>query len=151
MSWYTRVTQDLSLLPDFIAHYEAELEVARNEVRISGIIERNLAALPGITDHRFQQLQVVEAVLNYLNSELRKVKSKHFKRYLENYQRALSSRDADRYVDGETEVINMEMLVNEVALLRNRYLGIMKGLEAKQWQLGHIVRLRTAGLEDITI
>ena len=151
MTWYTRVTEDLSLLPDFIAHYENELDAASSEVRIRGKIEQNLAALPGITDHRFQQLQVVEAVLDYLNTELRKIKSKHFKRYLENYQRALTSRDVERYVDGEQEVIDMLMLVNEVALLRNRYLGVIKGLEAKQWQLGHIVRLRTAGMEDITI
>ena len=34
---------------------------------------------------------------------------------------------------------------------RNKYLGIMKGLDAKQWQMGHIVRLRTAGMEDITV
>jgi len=27
----------------------------------------------------------------------------------------------------------------------------MKGLDSKQWQLGHIVRLRTAGMEDITV
>jgi len=27
----------------------------------------------------------------------------------------------------------------------------MKGLDAKQWQLGHIVRLRTAGMEDVTV
>lgn len=139
------------MLPDFISHYETELEAARSEVRIGGKIERNLAELPGITDHRYQQLQVVEAVLNYLNTELRKIKSKHFKRYLENYQRALTSRDVERYVEGEQEVVDMLMLINEVALLRNRYLGIIKGLEAKQWQLGHIVRLRTAGMEDITI
>jgi len=27
----------------------------------------------------------------------------------------------------------------------------MKGLDTKQWQLGHIVKLRTAGMEDITL
>jgi hypothetical protein len=27
----------------------------------------------------------------------------------------------------------------------------MKGLDAKQWQMGHVVRLRTAGMEDITV
>jgi hypothetical protein len=63
----------------------------------------------------------------------------------------LTSRDADKYTEGEDEVIDMEVLINEVALLRNRWLGIMKGLEAKQWQMGHIVRLRTSGMEDITI
>jgi hypothetical protein len=63
----------------------------------------------------------------------------------------LTSRDADKYVEGEDEVIEYEILINEVALLRNRWLGILKGLEAKQWQMGHIVRLRTSGMEDITI
>jgi uncharacterized protein YfdQ (DUF2303 family) len=151
MNWYTRITQDLSVLPDFIQHYDAELDAAKSEVGIKGIIEKQLASLPGITEHRYHQLQTVEAVLNYLNIELKRTKSKHFKRYLENYQRALSSRDVEKYVDGEAEVVNMEMLINEVALLRNRYLAIMKGLEAKQWQLGHIVKLRTVGMEDAMI
>ena len=42
-------------------------------------------------------------------------------------------------------------LVNQFSLLRNKYLGIMKGLDTKQWQIGHITRLRTAGMEDIVI
>lgn len=139
------------MLPDFIAHYESELDAASSEVRIRGKIEQNLAALPGITDHRFQQLQVVEAVLDYLNTELRKIKSKHFKRYLENYQRALTSRDVERYVEGEQEVIDMLMLVNEVSLIRNKYLGIMKGLESKNFMLGHLVRLKCSGMEDFSV
>lgn len=151
MNWYTKVTQSLEVLPDFISYYETELSNAKIDVGIKGVIEKNLAGLPGITDHRFNQLQEIEAVLNYLNIKLRQIRSQTFKKYLEGYQRALSSRDAERYVDGESDVIDMETLVNEVALLRNRWLGIMKGLEAKQWQLGHIVRLRTAGMEDITI
>ena len=86
-----------------------------------------------------------------MNIQLRKIRRKHFQKYLEAYNRALTSRDADKYVEGEDEVIEYEILINEVALLRNRWLGIMKGLEAKQWQMGHIVRLRTSGMEDITI
>lgn len=151
MNWYTRVTQNITLLPDFIQHYETELENSRGEVRVRGNIEQNLAALPGHTEHRFNQLQEIEAVLNYLNIQLRQLRSTTYRRYLERYNRELSSRDADKYVDGEQEVVHMETLVNEVALLRNRYLGIMKGLEAKQWQLGHITKLRTAGMEDATI
>ena len=151
MSWYTRVTQDLSVIPDFILHFETELSQAKNEVKIYGNVEKNIASLPGITEHRFNQLQEVEAVLNYMNIQLRKIRRKHFQKYLEAYNRALTSRDAEKYVDGEDEVIDYEVLVNEVALLRNKWLGVMKGLEAKQWQVGHIVRLRTAGMEDITI
>ena len=151
MNWYTRITHNLAVIPDFIAHYENELTSAKNDVRVYGVVEKQISALPGVTEHRFNQLQEIEAVLNYLNIQLRKIRRKHFQKYLEAYNRALTSRDAEKYVDGEEEVIDFEYLINEVALLRNRYLGIMKGIDAKQWQLGHIVRLRTAGMEDVTV
>jgi hypothetical protein len=149
--WYSRVVADLGAIPDFIAHYERELDSAKLECRIGGLVEKNITALPGITEHRFNQLQEIEAVLNFLNIQLRKIRRRHFQKYLEGYARALTSRDAEKYVDGEDEVIDFETIINEVALLRNRWLGIMKGLDTKQWQMGHIVRLRTAGMEDIQV
>ena len=149
--WYTKVTRDLSKLPEFIDYYNDELQEAKMECGIKGNVENNIKQLPGITETRFNQLQEIEAVLNYLNIEVRKIRRKHFQKYLEAYNRALTSRDAEKYVDGEGEVIDMELVINEVALLRNRYLGIMKGLDAKQWQMGHIVKLRTAGMEDVTV
>jgi hypothetical protein len=149
--WYSRVTTNLGLIPDFIAHYEHELSEAKRECKIGGLVEVNIKELPGITEHRFNQLQEIEAVLNFLNIQLRKIRRRHFQKYLENYARALTARDAEKYVDGEDEVIDFETIINEVALLRNKWLGIMKGLDTKQWQMGHIVRLRTAGMEDIRI
>ena len=150
-NWYTRITADLSVIPDFITHYETELVSAKKEVKVYGNVEKNIAAIPGITEHRFNQLQEIEAVLNYLNIQLRKIRRKHFQKYLEAYNRALTSRDAEKYVDGEDEVVDMEVLINEVALLRNRWLGILKGLESKNFMLGHVVRLRAAGMEDISM
>jgi hypothetical protein len=149
--WYSKVVADLSNIPDFIAYYEHELEDAKRDVRIGGLVEKNITALPGITEHRFNQLQEIEAILNHLNIQLRKIRRRHFQKYLEGYQRALTSRDAEKYVDGEDEVIDFETIINEVALLRNRWLGIMKGLDSKSWMSGHIVRLRTAGMEDIQV
>jgi len=150
-NWYTRVSQDISAIPDFIAHYDAELNAAKRDINIGGIVEKNISGLPGITEHRFNQLQEIEAVLNFLNIQLRKIRRKHFQKYLEHYARALTSRDAEKYVDGEEEVIDYETIINEVALLRNRWLGIMKALESKNFMLGHLVRLKTAGMEDFTI
>jgi hypothetical protein len=149
--WYSRIVSDLGAIPDFIAHYESDLVAAKADVRLSGVVEKNITALPGITEHRFNQLQEIEAVLNYLNIQLRKIRRRHFQKYLEAYARVLTSRDAEKYVDGEDEVIDFETIINEVALLRNKWLGIMKGLDSKQWMAGHVVRLRTAGMEDVTI
>jgi hypothetical protein len=149
--WYSKIVADLSNIPDFITYYESELVDAKLDVRLGGLVEKNITALPGITEHRFNQLQEIEAILNYLNIQLRKIRRKHFQKYLEGYARMLTSRDAEKYVDGEDEVIDFETIINEVALLRNRWLGIMKGLDSKSWMSGHVVRLRTAGMEDVQV
>jgi len=149
--WYSRVVADLSQIPDFISYYEIELADAKRDCRVGGVIEKNITALPGITEQRFNQLQEVEAVLNHLNIQLRKIRRKHCQKYLEGYARALTSRDAEKYVDGEDEVIDFETIINSVALLRNQFLGILKALESKNFMLGHLVRLKSAGMEDYTV
>jgi hypothetical protein len=149
--WYNKIVADLSEIPGFIDYYENELQVARSEIKIQGNVEKALSNLPGMTEQRFNQLQEIEAVLEFLNIQLRKIRRKHFQKYLEAYARALSSRDAEKYVEGEDEVIDFETIINEVALLRNKWLGVMKGIESKNFMLGHVVRLRTAGMEDVVV
>lgn len=151
IAWYTRISTDLSAIPEFISYFENELAEAKKEVKIQGNVEKNITALPGLTEHRFNQLQGIEAVLNYLNLQLRKIKTKYFRKYLESYNRTLTSRDAEKFMEGEDEVIDFETLVNSVAYLRNQYLGIIKGFEQKSFALGNISRLRCAGMEDISV
>ncbi len=151
MGWYTKVSQDVSNIPDAVAFFEAELVTARQEVRLVGNVEKAAASMPGIVEQRFSQLQEIEAILEYLNIELRRLKSSHFRKYLENYARALSSRDCEKYVDGEADVVDMEKIINEFALLRNKWLGITKALDQKQWQITNVVKLRVAGMEDATL
>jgi len=149
--WYSKVSASLASIPDMIRFYEAELVDCKKEIGIHGNIEKALSQLPGVTEHRFNQLQEIEAVLNFLNIQLRKLRRKYFQKYLEAYNRALTSRDAEKYVDGEDEIIDFETIINEVALLRNKWLGVMKGIESKNFMLGHVTRLRTAGMEDSSI
>ena len=149
--WYTKIAKDISHIPDAVLYYEAELDEARREVRLTGNLEKASASMPGVVEQRFSQLQEIEAILEYLNIELRRLKSQFFRKYLENYQRALSSRDCEKFVEGEADVIDFEKIINEFALLRNKWLGITKALDQKQGQITNIVKLRVAGMEDATI
>ena len=151
MNWYDKVSKDVSAIPDAVAYYEAELLQAKRETNIHGSIERASAQMPGIVETRFHQLQEIEAILEYLNIELRRLRSQLFRKYLENYQRSLSSRDCEKFVDGEAEVVDFEKIINDFALLRNKWLGIIKALDQKQWHLSNIIKLRVAGMEDATI
>lgn len=153
MNWLNQIQKDLSNIPAFVDFYEQELEQAKKESSLHGkmTLEKHSAELPGVVALRFTQLQEIEAVLEYMNIVYRKKRSEVFKKFLESYNRALSSRDAEKYVDGDADVVAYALLINEVALIRNKYLAIHKGLETKQWQIGHIIKLRCAGLEDASL
>ena len=151
MGWYSEISRDVGKIPEAIQYFEIELDNARKECKLVGNVEKSAAAMPGIVEHRFNQLQEIEAILNYLNIELRRLRSSYFKKYLENYQRALSSRDVEKYVDGEADVVDYEKIINEFALMRNKWLGVLKALDQKQWQITNIVKLRVAGMEDATL
>jgi hypothetical protein len=151
MNWYDLVSKDISSIPDAVKYYEAELQAAKYDTHITGNIEKASASMPGIVENRFNQLQEIEAILEYLNIELRRLRSQHFRKYLENYQRSLSSRDCEKFVEGEADVVDFEKIINDFALLRNKWLGIIKALDQKQWHLSNIVKLRVAGLEDATL
>jgi len=151
MNWYDAVSKDIGKIPDAVDYFNNELLAAKADQKVSGRLEKISAEMPAIVETRFSQLQEIEAILEYLNIELRRLRSSHFRKYVENYQRALSSRDAEKFVDGEADVIDFEKIINEFALIRNKWLGVIKGLDIKQWQVSNIVKLRTAGLDDATL
>ncbi|NJO64308.1 MAG: hypothetical protein HC836_40915 [Richelia sp. RM2_1_2] len=152
--WYYKVTEDpTNLMPlvECLDYFEKEYQDARKEVEIKGPIERNAAKMPGIVEHRFSQLQELEALLVWSENEVKKVKTAAYKKYLENYPRELSSRDAQIYADAEPSVLQMLELQTQIALMRNKFISIGKGLSCKEFQISNIVRLRQAGLDDAAI
>ena len=149
--WYRKVTANLGEIVSAISHFEKEIDQARFECSMKGNLEKQSRDMPGIVEHRFNQLQEVEAILEFLNTEMRKLRSQTFRKFLENYNKALSSRDADKFVDGEQDVVDLQYLINDFSLVRNKYIGIIKALEAKQFQINNVVKLRAAGLEDISL
>ena len=149
--WYRKVTANLGEIVAAISYYEKQIDEARFECSMKGVLEKQSRDMPGIVEHRFNQLQEVEAILEFLHTEMRTLRSKTFRKFLENYNKALSSRDADKFVDGEQDVVDLQYLINDFSLVRNKYIGIIKALEAKQFQINNVVKLRAAGLEDISL
>lgn len=146
--WYNRVQDDMAELPSAIAYFNKELDAAQSEARIIGNIEKNSQELSGIMSYRFGQLQEIEAILKFMNIKYDKMRSDHYRKYNERYNRELSDRSIEKYIDGEDDIVGMSTLINEVALVRNRYLALIKGLDVKQFQISNIVKLRIQGMED---
>lgn len=153
-NWYSKITaneNDFNPLVDAIIHFENEFEQAKLEVKLKGSVESASSRLPGIMAHRFGQLQELEAILRYLEIRLSKAKGVAFKKYLEGYHRTMSSRDAEKYADADDRVIELALLINQTALVRNQFLAVMKGLDTKSFQIHNLVKLKTAGMEDFEV
>lgn len=152
MKWYRRVAQDpndLEPLAEALEHFENEYLEARKELEVKGRrIEEVARRLPGIVEYRFGQLQEIEAILSLFELRVDKAVAESKKRYLENYQRNLSERTAEKYAEVDQEVIDLKMLVIEIARVRNLFLSLTKGMEYLHFQLSNVVRLRQAGIED---
>ena len=76
------------------------------------------------------------------------MRSVHYRKYLETYNRQLSDRSIEKYIDGEDDIVNMSIIINEISLIRNKYLALMKGFDIKNWQISNITKLRIVGMED---
>jgi len=149
--WFSAVQSDIAKVIGAIAYYEKEFITAKMETSLKGRLEHHSRDMPGIVAYRFGQLQEIEAILEYLNIDLRRIRSRHYRKYLEAYNKQLSSRDAEKYADGEDEVLAMHELINEFSLIRNQFIGITKALEVKGFQINNLVKLRTAGMEDLQL
>ena len=148
---YIELLEDVSILPEFIKHFEKEATHAKEQLSMKGKLEGIAKIIPTIMDQRFTQLQILNAAIEHFERQHDKIKSKLYRKYLENYQRSLSSRDVEKYVNGEQEVVDMAMIINEIALMRNIFISITKGIDAMSFQVHNITKLRTVGLEDATI
>lgn len=140
--------EDITKLDDAIEYFENELLDAQKECKIKGSLEMSASRLPGIFEYRYRQLQEVEAILEYLNIELKHLRAIHFRKYKESYNTELNATSIEKYIDGETDIVEWAKAVNGFALIRNEYIGITKSLDMKNFQIGHVTRLRVAGIED---
>lgn len=149
--WHKVLRKDHTKIDDFMEFYKKELQEAKAEVKKLGSIEKLSQSLPAVLESRYSQLQDVETTFKVMETELEALESKTFRKYFENYNRSLTSTECKKYVDGDYDVVELKMVIYDIAYIRNQYLGIIKAIEMKGWQLSNIVKMRTAGIEDATL
>lgn len=151
--WYNQIAVDgkLEEIPDAVQYFEEQLKAARLEVSIKGSLEQAASRLPGIFEYRYSQFQEIEGIVQYLNIRLNKIRKERIVHYTTKYNKELSMREAEKYVDGDDEYVDFSFLVNHFALIRNQYSGLLKSLDHKNWQISNITKIRVAGIEDAVI
>ena len=146
--WFYQVIEDWNSLPDFLEYFYNEYDQGREELILFGMIEKSAIKIGVCSENRFSQFQIVNAVVQHCNDKLDTKKAELYRKYAETYNRDLSTRDIGKYIETEPEVIMLKEIINQVALLRNLFSGLIKGFESNGFQIGHVSKLRIAGLDS---
>lgn len=149
--YFQAVKQNDNALPQALEYFNKEYEEARSEVKVTGKLTECVSKISSRYEYRVSQLQEIEAILKHFEIKLSQSKSKLYQKYLENYQRALSSSDIKIYIEGQPEIVAIQQIINEIALIRNKYLGLSKGFETANYQLSNLSKLYAAGVDGVQV
>jgi hypothetical protein len=153
--WFHKVTADPAVYPTLaqaLLYFFNEYDKSGEDIRPPrGTKLWDVSVkLPGVMEYRFGQLQEIEALLKLLEIRYDKLYTEKKRHFLENYNRNVSDRQASEMANVEQDVIEVREFIQQTALIRNLYLGLIKGLETLHYQMGHLVNLRRAQIEDAT-
>jgi hypothetical protein len=96
-------------------------------------------------------LNQMKALDEFFKAKLGAIESKHWKKYNENYGRALSTRDIQAYIAGEPDYVEMLELQLEVNYVKRQLESIHEALKDLGWQLKYVTDLRIHELQDAVI
>jgi hypothetical protein len=156
--WFPQVVRagplgnaDLVVALQAVDAYTEQYPDARKDLRGDGRIEVLASKLPGLTEQRWAQLQDLNAIVEYLGNRERKCHIDKTKFYMEGYQRTLTYAQAKDYAETTEEVQTVRVVLQQVGSIKDLYMGLFKGLDAMNFQISNVTKLRVAGVEDAHI
>jgi hypothetical protein len=134
-----------------LEHFEEEYLKGKEEIKIKGKLIDCISQLPCLYEQRFAQLQELEAILGFFETKMKSIKSSLYQKLVSSSARALNSNDVKMYIDSDKNVVEIQLVINDITLTRNKFISLTKGFEAGEYMLNNITKLQCAGLDTIII
>jgi len=147
INWFMEVKKDNSKLPKCLEYFEERYKEIQPMTEVKGRLSSEEAMLGYITSIVQSDWATLDALYETFNILLKQQRGILYKKYLETYQRSLSSNDVKNYIDGEQTIVSLQQVLNEINLMRNKYIGLSKGFESKNFQLNNLTKIKSMGLD----
>lgn len=146
---------DFSIILDAYDFFNSEYERLRVELsveKLRGTRAADLAVkIPSYTDQIQSHWSEIMAISDHLDILITAAKQKARKKYIENYNRELGSHQVKDYAEAEPEVLDIRKIVLRIELIKNKMEGLSKAGERLHFQVGNLIRLKEAGLDEMCI
>ena len=152
MSLIERLGKDYKNLPDILAEYEKGLKEVEENLNIKG---KRLEAANA--EHAAWQLYYesrkadLRSLVKFFEAKLLATRGKLYRKYTETYNRELSDRQKDKYIDNEDTYLNLLEIYLEIEEIYKKYEAISNAFQSRGYALNNITKIRVASLEDVII
>lgn len=96
-------------------------------------------------------LQECVMIEETVRARMEEIESELYKKFNENYQRALGARDIQQYIKGDAQYVQIYEILLEVSVVKKKLEAVVESLKSMGWMLGHITKLRVAQLDHVTL
>ena len=153
MSFLLTLTEDrLEEIIPLLAKYEEKIKAAEPIFKLENRrLEEIMRTLPFYQSSYDQAYQDMKALEEWVTNIKDKKIGKLWKKYTEGYSRQLSSRDIQAYIGADQEIVELNQILIEVAVLKNSLNAIVEALKQMGWMVGHITKLRVSELQDVIL
>lgn len=97
-----------------------------------------------------QRAQEVRALVKWLEIMKAQKEARHIKNY-NNSPRALAAREQTAYIQGEKDIVEMNQLIVNTALIQQNFEEIVEGIKQMGWMIGNMTKLRVSEMQDAVI
>jgi len=152
LSLIERLGKDYKNLPDILAEYEKGLEETKPRIEIKG---KNLEAAN--SEHAAWQLYYesrradLRTLVKYFEARTASARGKLFKKFTETYNRELSDRQKEKYIDNEEQYLSQYEIYLEIKDVYEQYEAVCNAFQSRGYALNNITKIRVASLEDVII
>lgn len=135
-------------LPNLVVQYEADLEQAAANLKISGktldIALREQGTWPGYYSQRRAELK---AVMKHLDARVNAMRGTVARKY-ENYSIKLGERLLNTYIDSDPEFLRAHDLYLEIAELYDKYDAVCEAFTVRGYALRDLTTARSNSIQD---
>ena len=149
----------LDLLRDNLANiativevYEQELDEFKEHLRLKGknLVQANQEQPAWLVYYDVKRSEL-KIVVDFMESQVMKVKGKLWKDYTENYSRDLQTKDKEQYINNEPSYLTMLQLYLEAKELYDKYVAVVDSFKARGYALNNITRLVSSDSSEYMI
>jgi FMN phosphatase YigB (HAD superfamily) len=148
MSLVPKLGKNYEALPGILEQFVEDLKPATEQLKKEGkLLETSLSKNSSYMHYYDERRIQLHTLVKYFRSEVDRVRSDCYRKYNEVYTRELTYNLMTKYIDGEEDYLFVYRILIEVEELYEEYVGVVEAFKQRNFELGHMTKLRIANLE----